>query len=498
MATPLHLLRPHIIHGHWWDNTASATKRAGVLKHLPDGGLSLCVRGFFELKPGPFFSREIFRNLYGVDDTGATWTLFDCASNGHSFSSTRSSDGLLGQKHYQISVAVRGILNDDSLDTLPLRSVRVAMSDLRAWDGRPAFRDASWPDSEAPWGAELPQYVRPTPITAYIPTIGADISIEAAPSGSIPYLGGHSLTVRHNVLVTIAPTEHKNYTWYRHVIWILQTFFSCCMSRPVNVRLTSAKVIDSAGQSEDQHGDLLTWFASRRERPASNHEMLVPFACISEIFGDALDKWFNLMNTAREPIDLYFSSYYTKIPRPSHEFLLQCQVAEGLHRVLIGGTVVDTQAFQFFATALKSHIQASVQPVGIDLWSDMMRSRVMYANDPSLRRRLREMFALLTPSVARLITSDSRRFISRIVDARNYYTHYPNDRGDILGGGELFCATAQMRAMILFVLMKKIGIPDDVLLRRLDNTRIPVWTLNRFDAGAPYTLTDAALEQEPT
>ena len=82
----------------------------------------------------------------------------------------------------------------------------------------------------------------------------------------------------------------------------------------------------------------------------------------------------------------------------------------------------------------KTLIDAIPQTVARD-HKDALRARIRYGNEFSLRKRLDELAARLSPAIRTLIFGPDGRVPQRWVDTRNYYSHWDQElRANILDG----------------------------------------------------------------
>jgi hypothetical protein len=137
-------------------------------------------------------------------------------------------------------------------------------------------------------------------------------------------------------------------------------------------------------------------------------------------------------------------------------FLLATQAVEVLHRLTSPEGIVDQKKF----CAVISAISASI-PTGTN---KELRAKILgilkYANEPSLRQRLKQSIKQLEMEFGDAPLGFSKKLISDVVNTRNYLTHYSTDlERHALTGANLHYATRRLIALLVVLLLVRIGVP---------------------------------------
>lgn len=101
-----------------------------------------------------------------------------------------------------------------------------------------------------------------------------------------------------------------------------------------------------------------------------------------------------------------------------------------------------------------SLVEASAEP-----YRELVKRRLAYGNELSLRRRLRK----LVDEFGSLFGEDKQKsaLVGRVVDARNYYTHYdPNLEKASADGADLLLLCYRMEALFELCLLKELGFDE--------------------------------------
>jgi hypothetical protein len=156
----------------------------------------------------------------------------------------------------------------------------------------------------------------------------------------------------------------------------------------------------------------------RNRRPPSR--LLFRFADIEARAATLYSTWLSKLDALADPRALYIWGLYGRA-FVEHKLLALTQAAEAYHRRTFPDRYVDQGEFQ---TSVFAPLTAAI-PAGTDAFlRDAIVARLKFANEHSLRRRLRTLFRAHAP-VLRLVDDRAERLIDPIVDTRNAFTHFP-------------------------------------------------------------------------
>jgi hypothetical protein len=161
-----------------------------------------------------------------------------------------------------------------------------------------------------------------------------------------------------------------------------------------------------------------TNFVYPRER-ISRHHILFTYTNILSRFAKIISDWFSKEQNLEPVYDLYFGTVYDPDMYVSYQFLSFMQAIETYHRRTRKNEELSPEEHKKRIDAI---INAS--PHQYEHW---LKCKLKYTNEPSLRKRLRELVKKDLTSVADLFVEDKNCFINKLVDTRNYLTHYGSD-----------------------------------------------------------------------
>lgn len=179
--------------------------------------------------------------------------------------------------------------------------------------------------------------------------------------------------------------------------------------------------------------------------------MLFPYKSIKDNYKDIFQRWVKAYEDIGPSLSLYFKTKGSSGFYIQSQFLYYAQSLEALHRRTASGTMHPEEDF-------KKVIEDMIE-VCPDQYKDYVRERFKFANEPSLRRRLKE---LITPFRTYFGSSENReKLVTNIVDARNYYTHYGKDASGVASDtGKLYLITLKMEALLQLQFLRHIGFTE--------------------------------------
>jgi hypothetical protein len=213
----------------------------------------------------------------------------------------------------------------------------------------------------------------------------------------------------------------------------------------------------SAGECLRLH--CLSAFALPPERP-SHREAILPLPQVRPFLHGLWIAWHERSEQYRPAVELYCSTALWRGQLTNFAFLSLCQSLETLHRNRCGGTFVDMRDYE---PTLKCLVEAIPSSVVGDL-RQALKARLKYGNEYSLRRRLNGLRSGLGQPVARFFSDDLSAFLERVVNTRNFLTHYSEElRPKAFKGLQLHHASQVLRWFFLAVVLQDMGVPIPVL-----------------------------------
>lgn len=432
--------------GKWWLPENHRDQVAGTVSFDPNEGVRLQTIGVFESSwqgasaEKPFRPRLIL-GFRGPSNTPITLYKTTRVGNVPS-SSVRPNSSTLQAVCMIVGHHFR------AEEDLILTSARTGFTSFEEWAEHRPFESAA-PDEA--------RYTPIEPVTAEVEELGASFTLgsESSRGGD----GVRNLHLDHRVFVDIEPKKRKSLAWYREVLSSLQDLLTLLVGRPVYPRSMEVQVNAGAGaRSEVFFGQGLR--SPRNQGTASTEglvrpsDVLVPLPLIRARLPEILESWFTKRDLLMPVYELFFGALFNTRTYPNFQFLGLAQALETYHR----RTNPDARYLseQEYADERYPELVSSLPSSLPNPLKEKLKNTLQYANEWSLRKRLKELVAAVPVTG---IAGDDPTFVERVVDTRNYLTHYTEElERKAMRGPELMETVEEMRRLLAFLLLRELGL----------------------------------------
>jgi hypothetical protein len=203
---------------------------------------------------------------------------------------------------------------------------------------------------------------------------------------------------------------------------------------------------------------------SFRAKPAKveRHHLLFGFSAIRGRSSDVIGAWLVAHERLVPAMNLYFSAQAGAHSYLNSRFLSVSQAIETYHRRTFKETNLPPADF---SALLQTLVKAAPGP-----HREMIESRLTYANEPSLRLRLRQLVGSFVDYFGDV--KAQKAFIDLVVTTRNYFTHYDERLAEAAAHGqELWDLCAKLEALYQLQLMKEIGFSESMIAEVVKENR---------------------------
>ena len=200
---------------------------------------------------------------------------------------------------------------------------------------------------------------------------------------------------------------------------------------------------------------------SEKEPNTSWHRMLFTYGTIKSNAQDVLNNWLRAYEIMAPALSLYFSTKNGAQKYLDGKFLALAQGLETYHRRTSDEKLMDSSEFE----ALVAQIAENCPEKNID-W---LKGRLMHGNEINLGKRLK---GIIDPFKDKLGNSKERsKLLRKIVDTRNYLTHYnENLKAKSADGDELWNLCQKMEVIFQLHFLKVIGFSKNEIDSVVENS----------------------------
>jgi len=190
------------------------------------------------------------------------------------------------------------------------------------------------------------------------------------------------------------------------------------------------------------------------------HEMLFNFGAIKTNTQQVFNNWLDAYEYLSPALGLYFSTKAGAQKYLDGKFLALAQGLETYHRRTSSETLMDKESYD----SLISEVLKGCPEEHID-W---LKGRLMHGNEINLGNRIKK---IIEPFKDHLGTSKERsKLLRKIVDTRNYLTHYSERLHDEAAKGrDLWILCLKMEVIFNLHFLKVIGFTDEEINGVVEN-----------------------------
>jgi hypothetical protein len=453
------------IKGEWWLPSQPENKVIGILSFNHEMNIKLQLIGSFRdvtsMLKTPSFQPEI---IIGISESGDKCTLvYNMETNkeihfGGIPNSLFVSRFLLIGKHFTSYAEIR------------FASLQAHFTNLEEWLCKKPFQIMP----PAPQGKPNWQLVYSFPACFNAILSSLQFAIKSTYQFSTEGDLVKDVIWRSKAFIVFTPETSRNFDWYLKITNDFSNLLTLFIGETTYMSQMKAFGNTISLQTPSEREDKIEIFYSQKKSgfvaDLIYYDMIIQFPKISATISHVLELWYTKADQLRSVYDLYFASYYNPTMYMEFIFLALMQSLESFHRCAYGGKYLSDDEW-------KEHGAKIVQAIPNDLESsfkESLRNRIKYGNEYSLRKRMNDLFMTLNEKIRSSISPSPGYFTGRLVDARNYFTHYDDgNRENALSEESLYEANQRLQLFLTVLLLKILDIDDDVIIKSLaDNRRL--------------------------
>ncbi|MBE6487085.1 MAG: hypothetical protein E7Z85_09625 [Methanosphaera stadtmanae] len=167
--------------------------------------------------------------------------------------------------------------------------------------------------------------------------------------------------------------------------------------------------------------------------------------------------WFKINDKYKPLIDIYFMNF-TNESNPEYELLSYTQALESYLRK--DEKYIDKYMEIEEYEKIKNQITEIIDNLKItEDHKNSLKNKIKFGNEISLRKRLKELINDLNDYeiITKLIDGNKNKFISAVVDTRNYYTHYDESSNFKKDTGKLNILNFKLKILIELIILRELN-----------------------------------------
>jgi len=249
------------------------------------------------------------------------------------------------------------------------------------------------------------------------------------------------------------------------IIYQTRNFISLFSGHVININSISANY-----KELEENIGIEILYNKRKVSPNSTHEIspLNMIATFNQLPnpGNLLKNWFDKMDYIEPIFDLYFSIIYNPHMYITNIFLSLTQALETYHIRTSDNEYLNEEEFNELADDLKKAIKEIPKDKRGHFYG-----KVKYMNKKSLRKKLKEIINKFE-YLKNVLNIDDGGFVDKIVDTRNYYTHYdPDDFEKSIKPKNLYPFITKLRLLLVATILNEIELSKDNIINFVQKDR---------------------------
>lgn len=422
--------------GNWWKYQNNDKKISGLLEIINNKEIILITNNLFPSQGGAHSIPERIEVIHGETSNKEPVTLFWGESWGASYNCRMA---LVGE-HYK------------DFDDVKFKKIKINYSLLNEW----AYSD--WIESYIVENNKtVINYFKKDNISVKIPNFNLIIEFHF----NLKTTGKNQLNKKRITFITITSTEPQNLNEWWNIIVILRNFIILGLNTPVypseftgitdkykqiGIYRIAYKYNDSDIGGFNHRGELFT------------------LKNIENNFSIYLNSWFNKSVKLNKIITNYYSTLNNPDIYYEDKLLHFISLLEGYHRYNKKNEIngIDGQEdYKDKINKILTNTEKCLEKEQIKFLIDNINP---FGYEKRLGQRLKELLnenKVLIP----LNNKDKYRFIKKVKDTRDFWTHKLVEKDKLLQGAELSKAITALEMLLICCLLREIEFKDDLLIK---------------------------------
>ena len=438
------------IKGKWWLPEKPSNKIYGVLTMTPEDYPTIKLHGSFrESKSRSPFEAEFekFGIVYGNSSDGKEVTLQDCWIS-------KEEGNLTFEKYTITEMLVKKIfLGNHFSEKLKLKELIVEFPYLSNWMNKRTFN----PSFEI--GKKVTINLTDWSKECFI----EDKKIVFYAGNNIKYSVFKSLYIDTHAFIKIESEDEIPYNQLAKYLWGINGFFNFATGKntfPCKIK-GSMENTDPELKKQGVPKEIEIFFPAKNDYQGKDsgiaQSLPLPLELIETSLDKVLKKWFEKLESLEWVFNLYFSYRSSGKWYLNDEFLAVARALEVYYSCAVKETYLPKEDYkQKVEEPLIKEIK-SLNNVDESL-KESLKNKLRWGNEKSLYNKLKILYKKKEDSCKQLGISEE--FLKKVTNTRNYFTHYTEDKSNILSQEETLKAKIRLNAMLELFILEEIGLSE--------------------------------------
>jgi hypothetical protein len=441
--------------GYFWLPSVSEKKIPGTLSISDGGNIELEVVGLFDESINALDGSDDLRRIVGYIEKDGLVTLDDCF-----YTEKNLSFGGISKSLVNVNRVYSGVAYDEG-ECVFFNTLHFSIEGIDEWVGISGIK------------VDM-QYKSHTATISYLPPEEISLNLNNGMKLLITFswtLPGFPNTTEARIsqktyfkLVSEEERELNDFISVAHKVTTLLCFAIdkiVCLER---VTATSENIRQDIGDDKSIPVQIRIYYPSlpysKDERKIEWYRMLFRYGQIRNNAERIVNNWIDAYDKIEPALNLYFSTKMGVQKYLDGKFLALAQGLETYHRRTSDEKLMDEMKFKELVESIVDQCPKEHQ--------EWLAGRLKHGNEINLRMRINRIIEPFKELVGN--SKERSRIITRIVDTRNYLTHYDESlKSKAASGKDLWSLCLKMEVFFQLHFLQVLGFTQEEIKSILDN-----------------------------
>lgn len=441
--------------GYFWLPEQQENKIPGILTIKDGGDIELEVVGLFDERIKALNGDDDLSRIIGHVEKDGLVTLDNCF-----YTKKNISFGGISKSKVCVNRVLSGVAYDKN-EEVTFNSLSFSVDCMDEWVGISGINvQSDWDNRTATISYKPPENI--------VYSLNDGIKLKICFAYTLP--GSPNTTeakITQRAYFKLSSETLKPLQDFTEIIYKLTNFMCFAIDTTVtlkNLTATSMEIQREISEGKSYPVPIYIYYPSipysEKVPQKSRHQMLFNYGSIKTNAQSIFNNWLNAYEILSPALNLYFS---TKIGAQKYldgKFLALAQGLETYHRRTSDEKLMDEEKFKLLVDTVKKNCP--------DEKMNWLEGRLMHGNEINLGKRLKK---IIEPFKEHLGTSKERsKLLRKIVDTRNYLTHYSEElKAKSAEGNELWLLCQKMEVIFQLHFLKVLGFNNDEIKNVIEN-----------------------------
>jgi hypothetical protein len=442
------------IKGYWFFTDHLEKRFIGVLTFCPDKPIRLHLTDQFTVEEIRKFAFLRNVTIWGYSVKGEEVTLFECNNIEIGHSPVGIHDITLNASQILVGLHIKDI------ETRLFKSARISFKGIETWMRSYGYEIKIEKESRD----YAIVYKKPANITFKLP---GQVLGSISYWNSVPYREVAEITLLQNNFLQLDFEQPSSFENIRRLVWNFQQFLTIVMWQKTAIKwffldFDTKEYFEPHSEVEMQSKDVQVFYqqASFGSSSDNDNTHLLPFHIIKPHFEVMIERWYVLEEKVNPVIDILYANIGISNEYVRNNFLNMVQAVEAYHRRMLQNTE-DLKKMK------EEQVNRVLGLIPDHKDKEWLRQQLIYSYEPSLRKRLNDLFSVHGREVLLNISENKRglaSLISFLVEKRNYFTHYdPSLEEKDLDIGKLIQCVDVLKILLAVLFLKEMGLSETII-----------------------------------